>query len=170
MPLQQQPLHRVILGVVVTGFVVGVCVTAALVDILAPQYENETWIRAAGGVGAAIVLAAFVIWLKVKADRDQNMTDKPEDERPNAPKPDLDHYANVNAIRRILLSEWNPIGVDVPDDEYDSYIPNIYALVQQRASLDTVSSHLGSIVERMGLQPVSEHNRRAAALLLSIMA
>jgi hypothetical protein len=70
-PLQQQPLHRVILGVVVGGFVLGVAVTAALVDILAPQYENETWIRAAGGVGAAIVLAAFVIWLKVKVDREQ---------------------------------------------------------------------------------------------------
>jgi hypothetical protein len=72
MPLQKVPFHRVILGVVVTGFVGGVCVTTAIVDIFAPQYENETWIRAVGGVGAVIVLGVAVIWLKVKVDRQHN--------------------------------------------------------------------------------------------------
>ena len=64
------PLHQVILALVVVGFVGGVCVTAALVDIFAPQYENETWIRAVGGVGTAIVFCVAFLWLKAKADRE----------------------------------------------------------------------------------------------------
>jgi hypothetical protein len=37
-----------------------------------------------------------------------------------------------HAIRKVLLDEWDPIGVaDVPEaqDEYDSYIHSIYALL-----------------------------------------
>lgn len=34
-----------------------------------------------------------------------------------------------DSIRQILLNEWNPIGFDVPHDEYDSYIAPIYRIL-----------------------------------------
>jgi len=38
-------------------------------------------------------------------------------------------------IRKILMKEWDPIGVyemDGPEDEYDSYIDNIYQIILTR--------------------------------------
>ena len=73
------------------------------------------------------------------------------------------------AIRRILLDDWNPIGVDVPDDEYDSYIPLIHRMIQQRNSVDQLTLALGNIEsERMGLQVNKQQNRRVAKLLLEL--
>ena len=48
----------------------------------------------------------------------------PKDELPDDSR-DLDE-----AIREILFSEWDPIGVNdvAPDNEYDSYVPTIYPL------------------------------------------
>ena len=58
-----------------------------------------------------------------------------------------------NKIRRVLMSEWDPIGVsDCPDanDEYDSYIGGIYGLIQRCASRDEIVSHLRNLeVEQM---------------------
>jgi hypothetical protein len=34
-----------------------------------------------------------------------------------------DWKADVDAIRRVLMPEWDPIGCGAPDDEYDSYFP-----------------------------------------------
>jgi len=59
-----------------------------------------------------------------------------------------------NKIRRVLISEWDPIGVsDFPDaaDEYDSYIGGIYGLIRRCASRDEIVSHLRNLeVEQMG--------------------
>ena len=46
------------------------------------------------------------------------------------------------AIREILLRDWDPIGVaDVPEaqDEYDSYISQIYGLLIRREPLATLT-------------------------------
>ncbi len=81
---------------------------------------------------------------------------------------------DVNAIRRVLISEWDPIGCGVPDDEYDSYIPVIYRLMQQRLSADELASHLTNIeTGSMGLSggpAVATRNRRVAEILLSLMS
>ncbi len=63
------------------------------------------------------------------------------------------------SIRRIFMSEWDPIGVkDIPEasDEYDLYLGNIYTLVVRNAGLSKIAEYLRWVeVERMGL--VDEH-------------
>jgi hypothetical protein len=33
---------------------------------------------------------------------------------------------SIKLIRPVLLQDWNPISDNVPNDEYDSYIPQMY--------------------------------------------
>jgi hypothetical protein len=58
-------------------------------------------------------------------------------------------------IRRVLLEEWDPIGVkDVPEaqDEYDGYLGGVYHLLADGASADSIIDHLFTIEsDRMGL-------------------
>ena len=63
---------KAILGLIALAFLGGVCATEAIVDNLAPQYEDVLSIRVAGGVGAVIVLGTAVLWVKAKADREQS--------------------------------------------------------------------------------------------------
>jgi hypothetical protein len=59
-----------------------------------------------------------------------------------------DWKADVKAIRKILLAEWNPIGFDafdVPDDEYDSYIGGIYREIQRGATAEQLAEYLTAI-------------------------
>jgi len=57
-------------------------------------------------------------------------------------------------IRRILLEEWDPIGVGrAPEsaDEYDRYIGGIYGLIQRNASVADISAHLRKLeIDEMG--------------------
>jgi hypothetical protein len=61
-------------------------------------------------------------------------------------------------IRRVLMAEWDPIGVkDVPEasDEYDGYIGGIYRLLHDGASDERIAEHLSQIeTEAMGLPSV----------------
>ena len=52
-----------------------------------------------------------------------------------------DTKAEFAAIRNILNQDWDPIG-DVPDDEYDSYVWPVYALLIRNAGRDEVSAYL----------------------------
>ena len=58
------------------------------------------------------------------------------------------------AIARILLHDWDPIGMrDVPEaqDEYDGYVGGVYRLLASGASPLEVATHLSTIEsERMG--------------------
>ena len=47
-----------------------------------------------------------------------------------------------NQIRAVLNAEWDPIGVALHDDEYDSYIGGIHWLLAQGASAQTLAGHL----------------------------
>jgi IS30 family transposase len=52
------------------------------------------------------------------------------------------------SIRRVLLHDWDPIGVSaVPEaqHEYDSYVGGIYRLLASGASTDEVAKHLAHI-------------------------
>jgi len=81
-----------------------------------------------------------------------------------------DWKADVDAIRPILMSEWDPIGCGVPDDEYDGYIPEIYNLMQARVSVEELASRLQDIeTQRMGLLAQPEVDRRVAKMLLDLM-
>jgi hypothetical protein len=81
-----------------------------------------------------------------------------------------DWKADVDAIRRILMSEWDPIGCGVPEDEYDSYIPVIYRLMQSRAGVEGLADHLERLeTESMALRGDPARNRRVAQMLLDLM-
>jgi hypothetical protein len=74
------------------------------------------------------------------------------------------------AIRKILLSEWNPIGFDVPEDEYDSCIPGIYRLLRERAGMAAIASHLDQHDIAGSTEPGrSEENQRVAKMLMTLM-
>ena len=57
-------------------------------------------------------------------------------------------------IRRVLLEDWDPIGVrEVPEaqDEYDSYVGGVYRLLAEGASARILAEHLYAIeTDRMG--------------------
>ncbi|MDE8763083.1 MULTISPECIES: hypothetical protein [Rhizobium] len=68
----------------------------------------------------------------------------------------MDRKANRAIIRKILLTEWDPIGVsDIPEaqDEYDAYADTVFGmLANQTASVDAIAQYLFKIAtERMGL-------------------
>lgn len=74
-------------------------------------------------------------------------------------------------IRRILMAEWDPIGVgDVPEaaDEYDSYIGGVYKLLELGASQDDIGNYLREIeVDRIEMvdadrQPLLPEQKRKA--------
>jgi hypothetical protein len=64
-----------------------------------------------------------------------------------------------NEIRRILMSNWDPIGVsDVPEpaDEYDRYIGGIFDLLNRGASGREITRYLLWVeTDRMGLTDLS---------------
>ena len=81
-----------------------------------------------------------------------------------------DWKTSVEAIRRVLMSEWNPIGCGVPDDEYDSYIPVIYRMIRERCDVAGLASHLEELeTNAMGLSARPEVDRRVAKMLLELM-
>lgn len=59
----------------------------------------------------------------------------------------------INAIRQVLVRDWDPIGVmdhpEWPRDEYDSYIGEIYRHLARGESAEFLARHLCSIEEKM---------------------
>ena len=70
------------------------------------------------------------------------------------------------AIAEVLLREWDPIGVaDVPQaqDEYDSYVPEIYAMLIRREPRAHLIAYLRwAETDHMGLQGNREKTARIA--------
>ncbi|WP_116964866.1 hypothetical protein [Fastidiosibacter lacustris] len=63
--------------------------------------------------------------------------------------------ALYQAIQKLLIEEWDPIGVvDIPEaqDEYDSYVPGIYNMLISRKSKHDIFEYLWWLeTEHMGL-------------------
>jgi hypothetical protein len=75
----------------------------------------------------------------------------------------------MQAIRAILVTNWNPIGFGVPPDENDAYVAGIHRLLEARADAFKLTAHLG-MLERisMGLTEQPENNRRVAEKLIEL--
>ena len=77
-----------------------------------------------------------------------------------------------NEIQRILLRDWDPIGIqDIPEaqDEYDSYISSIYKLIQAKKSESELFECLWWIeTENMGLSGNRKHTRTIANKLFKL--
>jgi hypothetical protein len=80
-----------------------------------------------------------------------------------------DSPGRLDAIREILLREWDPIGVNEfagAQDEYDGYVDEINELLQQRASADAIFVWLWSIeTEHMMLEGDRQQTARVAERL-----
>lgn len=76
------------------------------------------------------------------------------------------------SIRKILLTEWDPIGVrDVAaaQDEYDAYVDAIAAALVADASIDELATHLLRIEGKfLETPPNQERARRVAEILHAI--
>jgi hypothetical protein len=75
-------------------------------------------------------------------------------------------------IRRVLLEEWDPIGVrGIPEaqDEYDGYVPDVHRLLMRRASALEVFEYLWQVeAEHMGLPGNRAHTQEIAARLVAL--
>src|SRR4029077_7624012 len=82
-----------------------------------------------------------------------------------------DWKTHVDAIRKILHTEWDPIGCGVPEDEHDSYIPTIYRLLQSpRTNVSKLADHLQKLeTNSIGVTANPEKNRRVAEMLLCLI-
>jgi hypothetical protein len=73
-------------------------------------------------------------------------------------------------IRKVLMNEWDPIGVaDIPEaqDEYDSYIPQVITLLLKSATPEEIAEYLSTVEAReMGLGLHSKNDLMPVAILL----
>jgi hypothetical protein len=77
----------------------------------------------------------------------------------------------LTRVNEVLHYLWDPIGVRGEPrarDEYDAYVPDVYALLSQGASAEHIATHLDHIAtERMGLGSNLEHSQATARTLLA---
>lgn len=75
-------------------------------------------------------------------------------------------------IDRILWEVWDPIGVNTTEearDEYQTYIPIVYAALQQGKSNNELNNILRDIeIERMGLRSIGASNQATIAALRQV--
>jgi hypothetical protein len=86
----------------------------------------------------------------------------------------LDPKEIMDAIRKILNNDWDPIGVmddsTWPQDEYDSYIGEIYKFLARGESIEFIARHLCFIEEKlMGLGSPSAESRLPVAQKLKAL-
>jgi hypothetical protein len=79
-----------------------------------------------------------------------------------------DTKAEAAAIRKILHQDWDPIGCGVPEDEYDSYIWPVYALLIRNAGPDEVTAYLRWAADVNMTSPIPEP--RLAIVVDKLMA
>ena len=70
-------------------------------------------------------------------------------------------------IRMVLLVDWDPIaifGEPAAEDEYDTYVPQIFQLLRKGEKSDEIAEYLHWIeIEMMGMPPQPSSPRNAAA-------
>lgn len=84
----------------------------------------------------------------------------------------MNNREKLQAIRKLLLEQWDPIGVQdysAAHDEYDQYLPAILSLLESNATMMEIARHLGSIATNdMGLADMPERDLAAARNLLQL--
>ena len=80
----------------------------------------------------------------------------------------------LEEIKRLLLKEWDPIGVaDVPQaaDDYDMYAMPIFTAIHSGANADDITACLEWVaIERMGLHGAPATSRRVAEKIVAAHA
>jgi hypothetical protein len=65
----------------------------------------------------------------------------------------------------LLWAMWNPIGFDVPLDEYERYVPAVWKLLEERAASEAIEAELARICAEWIEVDAGTH--RAAAEMVS---
>lgn len=80
---------------------------------------------------------------------------------------ELELYRRVDEV---LYYVWDPIGVahsPAARDEYQGYLPRVFAMLQEGADATSIAAYLNSIAaERMDLHQKDENSKLVAELLL----
>jgi len=80
----------------------------------------------------------------------------------------------LRAIEKILWEDWDPIGINVivtANDEYDSYAPQVYKLLQEGKNAEEVAKYLSHVDgELIGNTPNESRNLEVAKKLIQIFA
>ncbi len=75
-------------------------------------------------------------------------------------------------IQQVLLDHWDPIGVGhemAGQDEYVTYIPVIYHMLNTACDETVIAAHLADIeTQQFGLTPNPDRNLHVARLLLEL--
>lgn len=72
-------------------------------------------------------------------------------------------------IRDILVHRWNPIGLPVPHDEYDAYIPTLYRYIMTHKPAHTIADYLTYLTTvHMQLAEDKQHTQYIAQLLCEL--
>ena len=86
----------------------------------------------------------------------------------------LEFFAIDATIRRVLIREWDPIGVgdlDEAGDEYDSYAPDLMSMLNRQATPSEIFEYLWYVeTEHMGLPGDREHTMAIARRLVELMS
>lgn len=72
-------------------------------------------------------------------------------------------------VDEILWNDWDPIGVKgfAPRDEYQMYLPSIYKMLVDNATVNDIARKLGQIAtERMGLSSNPDFEMKVAQKLI----
>lgn len=75
-------------------------------------------------------------------------------------------------IDEILFYKWDPIGIsdsDCPRDEYQSYLPRVFAHAMDYDSPEPLAKYLGIVAtENMWLSSAKDHDLKIAKLIFEI--
>ena len=76
------------------------------------------------------------------------------------------------AVKRVLLKEWDPIGIqNIPEagTEYDGYVLGLCHLLREFQSVEKIYAHLcWIVVDRMGLEANESHTMAIAKMLVNL--
>jgi hypothetical protein len=79
-----------------------------------------------------------------------------------------------NAIREVLMKDWDPIGVsDEPmaADEYDSYLGDVYGLLKNQEQEAVIATYLREVeIKRMGFAEEQTPDRLDTARALKALS
>jgi hypothetical protein len=82
-------------------------------------------------------------------------------------KESLKRYKKIfQQVKKILFKDWDPIGCDVPNDEYDSYVPAVIGLLLKYSSEKDIMKHLDEVGRKMMNTKVDSKNLKLVAIKL----
>jgi hypothetical protein len=73
----------------------------------------------------------------------------------------------LREVNLLLWAAWDPIGLGVPTDEYDSYAPQVLGLLESGAPIEALTAKLSVLrTEQVGLSADPDADRNAAQKLI----